>query len=149
MRALIQRVNYASVTVDDVLVGNIEKGLLVFLGVAHADNKKIANKLLHKILHYRLFPDDNEKMNRNVQEAQGALLIVSQFTLMADTQKGLRPSFTTAAPPAEAECLYHYFVEQAQSTYSADKIATGQFAANMQVSLLNDGPATFMLEVNE
>ncbi len=132
--------------VDEKLSGSIEKGLLVFLGVAHADNEQIADKLLHKILHYRIFPDDNGKMNRNVQEAQGGLLIVSQFTLMAETDKGLRPGFSLAATPAEAERLYDYFVNAARAGYKIDKIATGQFAANMQVSLLNDGPVTFLLE---
>lgn len=147
MKALIQRVRHASVEVDGRLVGAIEKGLLVFLGVGHADREDVADRLLHKILHYRIFPDDNGKMNRNVQEAQGGLLIVSQFTLMADTGKGLRPSFTSAAAPAEAERLYDYFLVQARSMYLTEKIAAGQFAADMQVSLLNDGPVTFMLDV--
>jgi D-tyrosyl-tRNA(Tyr) deacylase len=136
------------VAVDEKLVGRIEQGLLVFLGVAHADNEKIADKLLNKILQYRIFSDDNGKMNRNVQEVHGGLLIVSQFTLMAETDKGLRPGFSSAATPAEAERLYDYFVAASRSAYCMDKIATGQFAADMQVSLLNDGPVTFLLEVN-
>lgn len=148
MRALIQRVKHASVAVDDKLTGKIEQGLLVFLGVAHTDNAQIADKLLHKILHYRIFSDDNGKMNRNVQDVQGGLLLVSQFTLMAETDKGLRPGFSSAAAPAAAECLYNYFVEAAANAYKPEKIATGQFAANMQVSLLNDGPVTFLLEMN-
>jgi D-tyrosyl-tRNA(Tyr) deacylase len=148
MRALIQRVTHASVEVDLAPVGSIKNGLLVFLGVAHADNEQIASKLLHKILHYRIFSDEQGKMNRNVQEVQGGLLIVSQFTLMAETGKGLRPSFTGAGTPAEAERLYNYVVAQAQQLYMPERIATGQFAADMKVSLLNDGPVTFMLEVD-
>lgn len=146
MRALIQRVKHAQVTVDERLVGQIDKGLLVFLGVAHGDNEQLANKLLHKILHYRIFSDEQGKMNRNVQEAQGGLLIVSQFTLMAETTKGLRPSFTAAASPDQAECLYEYFLFAAKEQYAAHRIASGQFAADMQVILQNDGPVTFMLE---
>jgi D-tyrosyl-tRNA(Tyr) deacylase len=146
VRALIQRVSHASVVVDDELTGSIEHGLLVFLGVAHADNEQIADKLLNKILNYRIFPDDNGKMNRNVQEVQGGLLIVSQFTLMAETDKGLRPGFSLAATPAEAERLYQLFIDAARTAYQFDKIATGKFAAHMKVSLLNDGPVTFLLE---
>jgi D-tyrosyl-tRNA(Tyr) deacylase len=148
VRALIQRVKNAQVTVDEKLVGKIEKGLLVFLGVAHGDNEQLADKLLHKILHYRIFSDEQGKMNRNVQEAQGSLLIVSQFTIMAETNKGLRPSFTSAALPAEAERLYKYFVTTAGKSYQVERVAAGQFAADMQVTLQNDGPVTFMLEVS-
>jgi D-tyrosyl-tRNA(Tyr) deacylase len=146
MRALIQRVKHASVVVNEELVGSIDQGLLVFLGVAHADNEQIADKLLHKILHYRIFSDEYGKMNRNVQEVQGGVLIVSQFTLMADTAKGLRPSFTPAAAPVLAEQLYLYTLSKAQFLYQADKVACGKFGADMQVYLQNDGPVTIMLE---
>ena len=147
MKALVQRVRHASVEVEGKVIGNINKGLLIFLGVGHDDTEAIADKLLHKVLHYRIFSDANGKMNCDVQDVQGDLLIVSQFTLMAETAKGLRPSFTPAAAPAEAERLYQYFASRAQAVYASGRIATGQFAADMQVSLLNDGPVTFMLEV--
>lgn len=147
MRAHIQRVSQASVSVAGNTVGEIEQGLLVLLGVGHDDDKNTADKLLQKVLHYRVFSDSEGKMNNNVMQQQGGLLLVSQFTLMADTQKGLRPSFTPAAKPDLAEALYDYFVEQAKANYKTDKIFTGQFAADMQVSLVNDGPVTFLLEV--
>lgn len=147
MRAHIQRVSQASVSVAGNTIGSIEQGLLVLLGVGHGDDASSADKLLQKVLNYRVFSDDGGKMNNNVMQQQGGLLIVSQFTLMADTQKGLRPSFTPAAKPDVAEALYDYFVAQAQDIYQEDKIATGQFAADMQVSLINDGPVTFLLEV--
>lgn len=146
MRALIQRVSEASVRVDGKLAGAIDQGLLVLLGVGPDDNQHSADALLHKLLHLRVFADDNGKMNLNVQQVQGSLLLVSQFTLMADTRKGMRPGFSSAAPPAQAEALYDYLVGQARRVYAADKIATGIFAADMQVSLVNDGPVTFMLE---
>lgn len=147
MKALIQRVKKASVDVDEAVIGRIDHGLLVLLGVGHDDTEAIADKLLQKVLNYRIFSDDNDKMNLNVMDVDGSLLVVSQFTIMADTKKGLRPSFTTAAVPSEAEALYQYFVAQAKKEYAIEKIATGQFAADMQVSLVNDGPVTFMLEV--
>ncbi len=147
MKALIQRVKQASVAVDGKVIGEIDGGLLVLLGVGHDDSEAIADKLLHKVLHYRIFADAEDKMNNNVQQAEGGLLIVSQFTLMADTAKGLRPGFSTAAAPDKAEALYNYFVQQAKNSYQEERIYTGQFAADMQVSLVNDGPVTFMLEV--
>lgn len=147
MKALIQRVSHASVTVEQENIGEIQQGLLVLLGVGHEDTEETARQLLNKILHYRIFSDENDKMNLNVQQVNGGLLVVSQFTLMADTAKGRRPSFTTAAKPDEAKRLYEFFVEQAQQTYTPDKIQTGQFAADMKVELLNDGPVTFLLEV--
>ena len=148
MRALIQRVSYASVVVDGNAIGEIKQGLLVLLGVGRDDNEAIADKLLHKVLNYRIFSDDDGKMNLNVQQIDGELLVVSQFTLMADTSKGLRPGFSSAGSPEHANALYSYFVDQAKERYSQDKIQTGEFAADMQVSLLNNGPVTFMLEVN-
>ena len=147
MKALIQRVSKASVNVDGASIGEVEQGLLIFLGVGHEDDEAKANQLLQKILNYRIFSDDNDKMNLDVQQVNGGLLVVSQFTLMADTGKGRRPSFTSAAKPDKADKLYQFFVEQAKSVYQADKVQTGEFAADMKVSLINDGPVTFMLEV--
>ncbi|MGX2948996.1 D-aminoacyl-tRNA deacylase [Frederiksenia canicola] len=144
MIGLIQRVKWAKVEVDDQIVGEIRSGLVVLLGVEQGDDQAKADKLLEKVLNYRIFADENGKMNLNVQQAGGSLLVVSQFTLAADTQKGLRPSFSRGANPTDAERLYDYFHQQA-----AQKIqtATGQFAADMQVSLQNDGPVTFWLQV--
>ncbi|MCK5881246.1 MAG: D-tyrosyl-tRNA(Tyr) deacylase [Sinobacterium sp.] len=147
MKALIQRVSHASVTVEQETIGAIDQGLLILLGVGHEDTEAKACQLLQKILHYRLFSDENDKMNLDVQQVKGQLLIVSQFTLMANTSKGRRPSFTTAAKPDKAEQLYNYFVEQARQHYTAENIKTGRFAADMKVELLNDGPVTFMLEI--
>jgi len=147
MKALIQRVRSAKVEIDGQAVGQIGQGLLVLLGVGHEDDEAKAELLLKKLMHYRIFADDQDRMNLDVQQVNGGLLIVSQFTLMADTGKGRRPSFTTAAKPDKAEALYEYFVTKAKQIYKAEKIQTGQFAADMQVSLINDGPVTFMLEV--
>lgn len=146
MRALIQRVSEAGVSVGDKTVGDIDHGWLVLLGVGPNDTRETADALLHKLLHYRAFADNNGKMNLNVQQVGGGLLIVSQFTLMADTARGLRPGFSNAAQPALAEELYDYFVEQARACYPDGKVATGIFAADMQVSLVNDGPVTFLLQ---
>lgn len=145
MKALIQRVTQAAVDVDGQRIGEIQGGLLVLLGVEPQDDKAVADKMLHKILNYRIFGDDEGKMNLNVQQAGGGVLWVSQFTLAANTQKGLRPSFTSAAKPELAASLYDYLVEKSRD--QGVKTATGQFAADMQVSLVNDGPVTFMLEV--
>ncbi|QLB20664.1 D-tyrosyl-tRNA(Tyr) deacylase [Vespertiliibacter pulmonis] len=144
MIALIQRVKWAKVEVNNQIIGSINTGLLVLLGIEQGDNQSKADQLLHKILSYRLFSDDNNKMNLNVQQINGSLLVVSQFTLAADTKKGLRPSFSRNADPAIAKTLYDYFTEQ-----SSQKITTqtGKFAADMQVSLQNDGPVTFWLQV--
>ena len=144
MLGLIQRVSHASVEVSGNIVGEIDRGVLLLLGVQRGDTKESASKLLHKVMHYRIFPDIEDKMNLNVQQANGCLLIVPQFTLAADTRKGLRPSFTTSAPPALAEELYNFFVAEAERV--CPKLATGIFGANMQVALCNDGPVTFMLE---
>lgn len=147
MKALLQRVRHASVVVDGEEIGAIKQGLLVFLGVGRDDDEAAAQKLLKRVLGYRIFADDDGRMNLSVRDIEGELLIVSQFTLMADTQKGMRPGFSQAGAPDVAEQLYEYFVAQARETYQSDKIATGQFAADMQISLLNDGPVTFMLDV--
>ncbi|MBY6206465.1 MULTISPECIES: D-aminoacyl-tRNA deacylase [Halomonas] len=144
MKALIQRVRRASVDVDDRTIGAIDHGLLALVGVEKGDDEAAAERLLHKLLHYRVFGDDDDKMNLNLQQAGGGLLLVSQFTLAADTRKGLRPSFSSAAPPAEGERLFHYLLDLANQRHSP--VACGQFGANMQVALVNDGPVTFMME---
>ncbi|WP_041521611.1 D-aminoacyl-tRNA deacylase [Gilvimarinus agarilyticus] len=144
MRGLIQRVSQASVAVDGECVGSIDQGLLLLLGVERDDTREQADKLLHKLLHYRVFADADDKMNLNVGEVDGGVLAISQFTLAADTRKGLRPGFSSAASPALAEELYDYFVAQLKAQHP--RVATGIFAANMQVSLTNDGPVTFLLE---
>mgnify|MGYP001038945485 FL=1 len=145
MKALIQRVSTASVTVSGETVGEIEHGLLIFLGLDKSDTQMIAQKLLSKILRYRVFNDAAGHMNLDVAKVSGSLLIVSQFTLAADTQKGLRPSFSSAMPPKEAEALYDFFVAEAALEQS---VATGRFGADMQVSLVNDGPVTFLLSAD-
>lgn len=144
MLGLIQRVSHACVEVDGEVVGEIDRGILLLLGIQPEDTEVSVSKLLHKVMHYRIFPDTDDKMNLNLQQSGGGLLVVSQFTLAADTRKGLRPSFTTSAPPALAEVLYNRFVSQARQ--ACPKVATGIFGANMQVTLCNDGPVTFMLE---
>ncbi|MBB3141353.1 D-aminoacyl-tRNA deacylase [Halomonas organivorans] len=144
MKALIQRVRHASVTVDGRETGAIDHGLLALVGVEKGDDEQQAERLLHKLLHYRVFSDAQGKMNLNLQQADGGLLLVSQFTLAADTRKGLRPSFSSAAPPAEGERLFAYLVERASAAWP--RVATGEFGADMQVSLVNDGPVTFLLE---
>ena len=145
MLGLIQRVKQASVSVDGEITGEIQQGILLLLGIQKNDSEETANKLIEKILAYRIFSDEHNKMNCNVQQIEGGILVVSQFTLAADTKKGLRPSFSSAAPPAQAEALYDYFVAQMRNKHP--QVATGIFAADMQVSLINDGPVTFMLEM--
>lgn len=144
MKALVQRVSRASVEVNKQTVGSIGPGLLVFLGIEKNDDKSVADQLLRKVLKYRVFADAEDKMNLSVSDVGGALLVVSQFTLAASTQKGLRPSFSSAASPQQAETLYDYWVAQAETLHR--QVEAGQFGADMQVSLLNDGPVTFMLE---
>lgn len=145
MKALIQRVSRASVDIDNTRVGEIGSGLLVLLGVEKTDTQQHADKLLKKVLGYRVFSDSDGKMNLNVEQAGGGLLIVSQFTLVAETVKGLRPGFSKGATPEHGEAMYDYFVQQAR-LYN-DQVGTGQFGADMQVELVNDGPVTFMLEI--
>ncbi|OTQ60248.1 D-aminoacyl-tRNA deacylase [Gilliamella sp. A7] len=144
MIALIQRVKHASVAVNNQIIGEIDQGLLVLLGVEQGDNEQKAIRLSEKVLGYRIFSDNDGKMNLNVQQINGKLLIVSQFTLAADTQKGMRPSFTKGASPDMANELYQFFVKQCQQHIETQ---TGQFAADMQVELINDGPVTFWLQV--
>ena len=143
MIALIQRVTQAKVEVDGEIVGQIGKGLLVLLGVEKDDERQKADKLAEKVLNYRVFSDADDKMNLNVQQVAGEVLVVSQFTLVADTQKGLRPSFSKGATPSLANELYEYF---AQKCGEKVKVECGRFAADMQVSLVNEGPVTFWLQ---
>lgn len=146
MRALIQRVTHASVSVNGQTVGHIDAGLLVFIGLAKHDNPQIAHKMLQKILAYRLFSDDTGRMGNSLKQTGGGLLLVSQFTLMAYTSKGLRPDFGPAMPPAEAALLFEQLLSMAKDQHP--HVQSGVFGADMQVSLVNDGPVTFMLEVN-
>lgn len=145
MKALIQRVTHADVVVDGQITGEIEQGLLVLLGIEKTDDESTADKLLNKMLNYRVFSDEQGKMNLNVAQIGGGVLVVSQFTLVADTKKGTRPGFSKGASPEQGEALYDYFVAKARALHPT--VATGQFGADMKVSLLNDGPVTFMLEV--
>jgi D-tyrosyl-tRNA(Tyr) deacylase len=144
MLGLIQRVSSASVAIENRLQGNIDQGILLLLGVEKNDDQDNADQLLKKILNYRIFNDELGKMNLSLKDIGGGLLVVSQFTLAADTKKGLRPSFSSAAPPEQAEALYDYFLKQAQIECQG-RIASGEFGADMQVSLCNDGPVTFLL----
>jgi D-tyrosyl-tRNA(Tyr) deacylase len=144
MIGLLQRVRSAQVEVNGVIVGAIGRGLLVLIGVERGDGEAQARRLLERLLGYRVFPDDEGKMNRSLRDITGGLLLVPQFTLAADTRKGFRPSFTPAAPPAEGERLFDYLVQQAQAEYPL--VATGRFGADMQVSLINDGPVTLWLQ---
>lgn len=145
MKALLQRVNQASVSIDGVEVARIGAGLLVLVGIEPDDNQQSLEKMLHKLLNYRVFADEQERMNKSLTDIQGGLLLVSQFTLAADTRSGLRPGFSTAAAPAQAEALFEQLVQMAKQRYA--NVQTGQFGADMQVQLVNDGPVTFMLEV--
>lgn len=146
MKGLIQRVSEASVEVDGRIISEIGPGILLLLGIEKSDTEETADKLLKKIRTYRIFSDTEGKMNLNLQQANGSLLIVSQFTLVADTKKGLRPGFSNGASPEQGKALYHYFTKQAQATDTP--VQTGKFGADMKVRLLNDGPVTFLLEVN-
>ncbi len=145
MIALIQRVTSAQVAVDEEITGRIDKGILVLLGVEREDDEAKAKRLVERICSYRIFPDDDGKMNLNLKQVGGELLVVSQFTLVADTKKGTRPGFSRGASPEQGSRLYETFVglcrEQGVTTQ------TGRFGADMQVSLVNDGPVTFSLEV--
>ncbi|WP_122455733.1 D-aminoacyl-tRNA deacylase [Pseudomonas viridiflava] len=144
MKALLQRVQGARVEVGGEVVGAIDQGILVLVGVEPQDTRASADKLLHKLLNYRVFSDAEGKMNLSLREVGGGLLLVSQFTLAADTKSGMRPSFSKAAPSALGAELYDYLLSQARIAHSA--VAAGQFGADMQVHLVNDGPVTFLLE---
>ena len=143
MIGLLQRVTAAKVTVNGVSVGEIAAGLLVLVGVERGDGEAQVERLLERLLGYRVFADAEGKMNRSVRDCGGGLLLVPQFTLAADTRKGMRPSFTPAAPPDQGKRWFDRLVEQARSRHQP--VATGQFGADMQVSLVNDGPVTFLL----
>lgn len=145
MIALIQRVNYARVVIDEELFSEIDQGVLALIGIEKEDTNNSAEKLLERILSYRIFSDAEGKMNLSLRDIDGDLMLVSQFTLAAATDKGLRPSFSSAKPPAEAEVIYNYLLDYAKNNYG--KIGCGQFAADMKISLENDGPVTFRLKV--
>jgi D-tyrosyl-tRNA(Tyr) deacylase len=145
MIGLLQRVSHAQVVVDGAVMGAIDAGLMVLVCAERGDTEKEADALLGKLLGYRVFPDDAGKMNRSVTDTGGGLLLVPQFTLAADTKSGTRPSFTPAAAPADGQRLFDYFVRQAKAKHGI--VGTGQFGADMKVSLTNDGPVTFWLQV--
>jgi D-aminoacyl-tRNA deacylase len=146
MIALIQRVTQAEVRVGPKVTGVIGRGVLAFIGVQREDTESAADRLLQRLLTYRIFADEQGRMNLDVRAVGGGLLLVSQFTLAADTRSGTRPGFSTAAAPERAGELFDYFVTQARAAY--EPVATGEFGADMQVSLVNDGPVTFWLETH-
>lgn len=145
MKSLLQRVSRATVTVNAETVGKIGQGLLVFLALDRGDDQARADRMLDKLLSYRVFADAEGRMNSNVVDVHGGILLVSQFTLSADTSKGLRPGFSAAMPPTEAEQLYTYTLAQLRRRHAP--VASGIFGADMQVSLVNEGPVTFLLNV--
>lgn len=144
MKALIQRVKRASVTIEGELYSSINNGMLVFLGVQKGDSQENADKLAEKLLKLRIFEDENEKMNLSISDIGGEILVVSQFTLCGDCKKGTRPSFDNAELPQRANFLYEYFVQKLQNSNLSVK--TGVFGAMMEIELINDGPVTFMVE---
>lgn len=145
MRLVVQRVKNAKVTVENDVIGNINDGFMVLLGVTHTDTKEVADYLVRKLCNLRVFKDENDKMNLSIKDIDGELLIVSQFTLYADCQKsGNRPSFINSAKPEYANELYEYFVQKCRQ--EVRKVETGKFGAHMQVDLTNDGPVTIILE---
>lgn len=145
MIALIQRVTHASVTVGGRTIGAIPRGILALVGIAATDTTATADRLLQKVFTYRIFPDDEGRMNLDLGQIGGSLLLVPQFTLLADTARGTRPGFSQAAPPAQAAALFDTLITRAAAAYP--HVASGQFGADMQVALVNDGPVTFWLEV--
>lgn len=146
MKALLQRVSRASVHVADQQIAAIEHGLLILLGISQTDTEASSARLAKRVASYRLFADDDDKMNLDVSEVGGKVIVVSQFTLAADTRSGRRPSFSSAAAPAQAEPLYQHFCQQLRQ--QGVDVQQGQFGADMQVALVNDGPVTFSLEVD-
>lgn len=146
MISIIQRVSEAKVTVDGIDIGVIGQGIMALVAVEKEDTEKQADRLLERILNYRIFADADDKMNLSLRDIAGGLLIVPQFTLAADTQKGNRPSFTSAASPEKGRELFSYFQQQARQIYPTSEF--GRFGADMKVSLINDGPVTFTLRVN-
>ena len=146
MIALIQRVRSARVDVAGQCIGEIGAGLLAFIGIRPADSERSAARLLERLLGYRIFADEQDRMNRSLRDTGGGLLLVPQFTLAADTAKGTRPGFSHAAPPEQANALFAHLCAQARAAHAP--VAAGQFGADMQVSLINDGPVTFWLETD-
>jgi len=147
MKLVVQRVKNSNVVVDGKIIGQIDKGFMVLIGVAHQDTTEIADYLVQKLINLRVFEDENEKMNLSLKDIDGELLLISQFTLYADCSKGNRPSFIGAAKPEKANELYEYFVKKCIEN-NIKKVETGEFGANMQVTLQNDGPVTIILEKN-
>ncbi|MDN7136508.1 D-aminoacyl-tRNA deacylase [Pseudidiomarina terrestris] len=147
MKALLQRVTKAQVEINGNTVGSIQHGLLILLGISPTDSEQVARKLAARVAGYRMFSDADDKMNLSLSDDNGEALVVSQFTLAADTNSGRRPSFSSAAPPAQAEPLYLAFVEELKAL--GISVATGEFGADMQVSLTNDGPVTFLLDTEK
>lgn len=145
MKALIQRVTTASVAIDGNIAGEIDHGLLVLLGVERGDDQDKVVRMVRRLTAYRVFSDTAGKMNLSVEDVAGSLLVVSQFTIVADTSKGLRPGFSASAKPEQAKMLYEQFIEEVKKKNI--RVESGQFAADMQVALVNDGPVTFMLEI--
>lgn len=144
MLALLQRVNFAKVVVDGKVTGQIDKGILAFIGLEKGDNETKCKRMFDKIVKYRMFYDENEKLNLNVEQVSGSILLVSQFTLAANTASGNRPSFDPAMAPSEAKVLYEKFIAYAHSKFP--RVEEGIFAADMKVTLENDGPVTFMIK---
>ena len=145
MIALLQRVSSASVEISGNTVGKIKNGMLVFLAVQKHDTQTTTNQMLQRILNYRMFADEKGKMNKNIKEIKGGILLVPQFTLAADTKKGLRPNFSSAATPDHGKQLFDYFLDKLKAEYAT--VSSGKFGANMQVQLVNNGPVTFWLEI--
>lgn len=146
MLSVIQLVTHAVVSVDSVAIGSIQKGVMALVGIEKTDTEKEADKLFNKIINYRIFPDAHGKMNLNLKDVRGELLLVPQFTLVAETAKGTRPGFSTGMPPEEGRQLFEYLIEHAKKQNDIS-IASGCFGAYMQVSLCNDGPVTFIFQV--
>ena len=144
MKFIVQRVNKSQVEVEEKIVGKIDKGFMVLIGITHNDTKEIADYLVRKLINLRVFEDENGKMNLSLKDVQGSLLLISQFTLYADCTSGNRPSFTNAAKPEFTNELYEYIIEECKKQIS--NVQTGIFGADMQVSLVNDGPVTIILE---
>lgn len=149
MRAVIQRVKYASVTIDGVVKSKIEQGFLILFGAGEGDTREDAQLLAKKTAGMRIFCDENDKMNLSLADIGGSVIVVSQFTLYADCRRGNRPSFTNAAPPSEANELYEYFVQLLREEHGIQDVQTGEFGADMKVELLNDGPVTIILDSDE
>jgi len=147
MLALIQRVTSSNVVVEGEVIGEINQGVLALIGIEKGDSRADARRLCERLLGYRIFPDDQDKMNLSVSAINGGLLLVPQFTLAADTQKGTRPSFSSAENPTVSKQLFEYFCDYCAKQYAT--VETGRFGADMKVSLCNDGPVTFMLQVTE